>query len=150
MLSEQVNNTEELRSWFRSCPAIIRGNRFNVDYVADTATEYAIFSVPSALKYHRNILGGEILDAIQVQNFIFTSKQPYGADIRQNLVNLGFLQEIAEWVLEQNNTRAFPPWNSGRIKSIIPTLTGAPVSVGSSAATYQIHLKITYRRAGNK
>ena len=145
-MSEAANKAEKLREWFHTCPAVVRGNRFNVDYIAEKPTEYAIFSVPSALKYHENILGDEVPDDIQTQNFIFASKQPYGADIQQNLINLGFLQEIADWVLTQNAARNFPKWGDGQIKSIVPTLTGAPVSVGSSAATYQIQLKITYRR----
>ncbi len=141
-----VNNTEQLRDWFRTCPAILKGKRFRVDYVAEKPTEYAIYAVPSTLKYHENILGEEVPDEIQTQNFIFASKEHYGADIQQNLANLGFHQSVVDWILEQNAERNFPTWDGGRIKSIVPTLTGAPVQVGSSAAKYQIQLKITYRR----
>lgn len=141
-----VNNTEKLRDWFRTCPAILKGNRFRIDYVAEKPTEYAIYAVPSTLKYHENILGEEVPDEIQTQNFIFASKEHYGADIQQNLANLGFHQAIVDWILEQNAERNFPVWDGGRIKSIVPTLTGAPVQVGSNAAKYQIQLKITYRR----
>ena len=142
----EINNTEALRDWFRTCPAILKGNRFRVDYVAESPTEYAIYAVPSTLKYHENILGDEVLDDIQTQNFIFASKENYGADIQQNLANLGFHQEVVEWILEQNEARNFPEWSSGYVKSIVPTLTGYPAQVGSSAAKYQIQLKITYKR----
>lgn len=141
-----INNTEALRDWFRTCPVIQKGNRFRVDYVAENPTEYAIYAVPSTLRYHENILGEEVPDDIQTQNFIFASKEHYGADIQQNLANLGFYQDIVEWILEQNTERNFPEWSGGYVKSIVPTLTGYPVQVGSSAAKYQIQLKITYRR----
>ena len=141
-----VNNTEALRNWFRECPAILKGNRFRVDYVAENPTEYAIYAVPSVLRYHENILGEEVPDDIQTQNFIFASKEPYGADIQQNLANLGFHQEVVEWLLEQNKDRNFPEWSDGVVKSVVPTLTGYPAQVGSSAAKYQIQLRITYRR----
>lgn len=141
-----VNNTAQLRNWFRTCPAIISGNRFRVDYVAESPTEYAIYAVPSTLRYHENILGEEVLDDIQTQNFIFASKEHYGADIQQNLANLGFHQSVLEWILEQNEARNFPEWSGGTIKSIVPTLTAYPAQVGSDAAKYQIQLKITYRR----
>lgn len=78
-----INNTEALRDWFRTCPVIQKGNRFRVDYVAENPTEYAIYAVPSTLRYHENILGEEVLDDIQTQNFIFASKEHYGADIQQ-------------------------------------------------------------------
>lgn len=141
-----MNNTEQLRNWFRSCPAILNGNRFRVDYVSESPTEYAIYAVPSSLRYHENILGEEVPDDIQTQNFIFASKEPYGADIQQNLANLGFHQEIVDWILEQNAARSFPEWDGGRVTSIVPTLTAYPAQVGSNAAKYQIQLRITYRR----
>ena len=141
-----TNNIEALRTWFRTCPAILKGNRFRVDYVAESPTEYAIYAVPSALRYHENILGEEVPDDIQTQNYIFASKEPYGADIQQNIANLGFHQAVTDWILEQNAAHNFPAWGDGSIKSIVPTLTGYPAQVGSSAAKYQIQLRITYRR----
>lgn len=142
----EINNVANLRTWFRSCPAILSANRFRVDYVAEKPTEYAIYAVPSTLRYHENILGEMVPDDIQTQNFIFASRENYGADIQQNLANLGFYQEVTAWVLEQNATQSFPEWDGGTIKSIVPTLTGYPVQVGSDAAKYQIQLRITYRR----
>ena len=79
-----VNNVEQLRLWFRECPAISKHKRFGVDYVSESPTEYAIYAVPSALKYHENILGERMLDDIQTQNFIFASKEPYGQDVLQD------------------------------------------------------------------
>lgn len=141
-----VNNTEKLRDWFRECPAIKRGNRFRVDYVAEKPTEYAIYAVPSTLRYTENILGEEILADTQTQNFIFASKEVYGADIEQNIANLKFHQDVTEWIIEQNNAHNFPMWNKGHVTSIVPTLTAYPAQVGSSAAKYQIQIRITYRR----
>ena len=146
MSDTSINNTEQLRAWFRTCPAILKGNRFRVDYVAENPTEYAIYAVPSTLRYHENILGEEVPDDDQTQNFIFASKEPYGSDIQQNLANLGFHQEVVSWILEQNAAKNFPAWDGGHIKSIVPTLTGYPAQVGSDAAKYQIQLKIEYRR----
>lgn len=141
-----VNNTEQLRLWFRDCPYISKNNRFGVDYVAESPTEYAIYAVPSTLKYHENILGEEIPDDDQAQNYIFASKEPYGADIKQNIENLGFYQNVTSWIIEQNNARNFPEWDGGHVRSILPTLTAYPAQVGSSAAKYQIQLKVNYRR----
>jgi len=132
--------------WFRACPVLASGVRFGADYVAGRPTEYAIYSVPSALKYHENILGEEVLDDNQTQNFIFAAELPYGADTRQNLANLGFMQAIADWILCQNAAREFPAWDGGEIKSLLPILTGAPVQVSADTAKYQIQVKINYRR----
>lgn len=140
------NNAQQLRTWFRTCPILASGVRFNADYVAGKATEYAIYSVPSPLKYHENILGDEVPDDDQAQNFIFVAELPYGADVQQNLANLGFMQAVAGWILQQNAERTFPAWAGGRVKSVLPTLTGAPVQASANTAKYQIQLKINYRR----
>jgi hypothetical protein len=143
---QELNNTEQLRDWFRTCPAIEKSNRFRVDYLTETPTEYAIYAVPSTLKTHENILGEEVLDDIQTQNYIFASKEVYGSDIQQNLDNLGFYDDVIRWIVDQNTTQNFPDWCGGKVKSIFPTLTPYVAQPGSSTAKYQIQLKITYRR----
>jgi hypothetical protein len=139
-------SAENLRAWFRTCPAVLNTNYFRVDYLAENATEYAIYAVPSQINYRENVLGERIPLDVQTLNFIFASKESYGADIQQNLANLGFYDEIVKWVLEQNNTGNFPTINEGVVKSIVPTLTAYPAEVGSDAAKYQIQLQLTYRR----
>ena len=141
-----TNNTEQLREWFRKCPALERMKRFRVDYMAEKPEEYTINSVPSTLRYHENILGEEVLDDIQTVNYVFASRSPYGADVEQNLLNLGFFQSVVNWILEKNAERDFPEWEGGVIRSIVPTLTAYPAQIGTNAAKYQIQLKVTYRR----
>ena len=146
-MPQGLNNAEQLRDWFRSCPALAEGNRFRVDYLAENPTEYAIYAVPSQLRYRENVLDEEIPLPVQTINYIFASKESYGADVEQNLANLGFYDEVVAWVLDQNAQRNFPAINEGRIKSIVPTLTAYPVQVGSDSAKYQIQLRITYIRS---
>lgn len=139
-------NTEHLRDWFRTCPAILNTNAFRVDYLTENPTEYAIYASPTTINYRENVLGERIPMDIQTLNFIFASKESYGADVQQNLKNLGFYDSVVTWVLEQNNIGNLPLINEGVIKSIVPTLTAYPAEVGSDAAKYQIQLQITYRR----
>lgn len=145
-MSQETTNTEHLRNWFRTCPAILNSNYFRVDYLLENPTEYAIYAVPSQINYRENVLGERIPTDIQTLNFIFASKESYGPDIQQNLKNLGFYDEIVKWVLEQNNKGNLPAINDGVVKSIVPTLSAYPAQVGSDAAKYQIQLQLTYRR----
>lgn len=141
----QINNTERLRAWLRTCPTVAKRTRFGADYMGENADEYGVFSVPTMLRYRENILGEQVLALNQIQNFIFASKAPYGADIQQNLDNLAFWQSIVKWILEQNNLHNFPEWDGGTVKSIVPTLTGALTQAGSDAARYQIQLQVAYQ-----
>lgn len=141
-----LNNTEQIRAWFRTCPALVSTNRFRVDYLSDSPTEYAIYASPSTITYHDNVLGEAIPDDIQTLNFIFASKESYGADVEQNLANAGFYDAVVAWVIQQNSARNFPTIQGGVVKSIVPTLTAFPAQVDTDSAKYQIQLRLTYKR----
>lgn len=121
-------------------------NRFRVDYLSESPTEYAIFAVPTSINFHENVLGESVPDDTQTINYIFASKEQFGADVEQNLANLGFYQDVVEWIIQQNSARNLPRINEGRVTSIVPTLTQYPVEPGADSARYQIQLKLTYRR----
>ena len=140
-----VNNTNSLRTWLRTCPAIAKGKYFGADYIGEKATEYAVFSVPSTRRYRENILGQRKLLPRQEQNFIFAAKVPYGADVPQNLNNLAFFQEVSDWISQMNAAQDFPEWADGQITAIEASNTGAPVQTGSDAARYQFQIKVTYK-----
>lgn len=141
----EVNNVEELRKWFRTCPAVTESNRFGVNHMSEKPTEYAIYSVPSALQYKDNVLGERVLEDNQTENYIFASKESYGADIEQNMDVLGWYQTVMDWIISQNNAANFPKISGGVITSILPTLTGYPKEAGSSVAMYQIQIAVSYR-----
>ena len=141
----ETNNTDRLRTWLRNCPAIAKGKYFGVDYIGEKATEYAIISVPSTKRYRENILGQRKLLPTQEQNFIFAAKVPYGADVPQNLNNLGFFQEVSDWISQMSAAQDFPEWADGPITAIEASNTGAPVQTGSDAARYQFQIKVTYK-----
>lgn len=142
----EVNNIEELRKWFRTCPALSEANRFGVNHLSENPTEYSLFSVPSSLNYHENVLGERVLNDIQTENYIFATKENYGKDIEQNIAVLGWYQSVLVWIITQNNLGIFPKMAEGKVKSILPTLSSYPAEVGSSVAKYQIQLSVQYRR----
>ena len=141
----EVNNTERFRAWLRTCPAIAQSQYFGADYIGETATEYAVMSTPSGLRYRENILGTRFLLTTQEQNFVFAAKVPYGSDVHQNLENLGFFQDVAAWIAAQNAAGNFPEWEGGTVTAIECTNTGAPIQTGPDAARYQFQIRVTYK-----
>lgn len=141
-----VNTTESLRDWLRGCPAFDKGSRFRVDYLGENPTEYAIFVSPSPLVSKSDILGNVCYADKQVLNFIIASREAYGADILQNLENLGFFDAIRDWIYEQNKTKSLPAIREGAVLSIMPTLTQYLFQAGTDAGRYQIQCKLEYRR----
>ena len=143
---ESNSSIEALRDWFRTCPILQPGYRFRADYLAETPTEYALYSSPSTIQYQENVLGEMVPARIQTLNFIFASRENFGADAKENIANLQFYETVTQWILEQNTLRNFPKWPDGAVRSIVPTLTAYPAEVGSDAAKYQIQIQVTYRR----
>ena len=89
-MPEPVKTIEALRTWFRACTALESGKRFNIDYLSEDPTEYAIYISPSSFNAHRDILGNVYVDPVQEINFVFASRNAYSSDILQNLANIGF------------------------------------------------------------
>ena len=141
-----INNTASMRTWLRSCTQIESARLFGADYLGDEES-YSLDVTPTALKYRENILGDMVLQEKQEQNFVFASRDPYGADYQQNLDNLAFFQAVAKWIIDQNNARNFPEWEGGEVVAIVPTLSAYPITMGSAYARYQIQIKVTYRVA---
>ena len=138
--------TENLRLWLRTCPAISNIDRFNVDFMGQDPTEYAIYSTPSAINYKHDIVGNVYPDSIQELNYIFASLFAYSRDILQNLQNLGFFSDVISWIYQQNTEKNFPEIDEGTVLSIMPTLTPYVFDADSDSGRYQIQLKIKYRR----
>lgn len=112
------NSTEGIRRWFRQCPLLSKNKRFGADYLGENPTEYAIYASPSTLTYHENILGDYVLDDKQTQNYIFATRENFGADVKQNSDNLAINTNL-RWIRGQ---------------------------CGNNSAKYQIQIQITYRR----
>lgn len=143
-----TNNTAAMRTWLRQCPTVERKRLFGADYLADNES-YSLDVTPTALRYRENILGDMVLRETQEQNYVFASRDPYGAEFQQNLDNLGVMQDVSAWIIEQNNARNFPDWEGGEVTAIVPTLTAYPMAIGSAYARYQIQIKVTYRVTGS-
>lgn len=141
-----TNTAENLRFWLRQCPAISSIDRFNVDFMGQDPTEYAIYTTPTAMKYSRDILGNVYFNPIQELNYIFSSLFAYSRDILQNLQNLGFFSDVINWIYQQNTKKNFPEIEEGTVLSIMPTLSPYVFDADSDSARYQIQLKIRYRR----
>jgi hypothetical protein len=142
-----VNNAQSLREWFNTCFVLVADKPVTVDYNSGEPVEYAIYSVPSEIKYKTNVLGEEVPEDIQTLDYVFASIEEYGSVSSKNEDNLGFYQKMVDWIIEQNNAKNYPLIDGGTIKSIRPTLTGYVNSATASAARYQINIKITYRRS---
>lgn len=141
-----MSTTENLRTWFLSCPALKETSVFNTDYLSEMNDEYTIYSLPSSLDYVEDIVGKIKYNKRQVMNFAFAARLPYGEDGIQNLQNLELLANVQNWLYEQTLLQNFPEIDEGEVVSIVPVQTPYVVNANPGSAMYQIRCSLTYDR----
>ena len=94
---------EAVRKYLQTCP-LLKGGTLNVDFLPPEAATYSVDVVPvkPVLK--------EYMDGSSQRQFLFVlaTRTYYGEFVRQQLDNLCFFEEFAEWLDKQNRTRSFP------------------------------------------
>lgn len=139
---------KSLRDYIRTCPHLDTFNnaiKVNVNYLEPNTDTYSIEEVPIEPILKRYING----DSIRQYAFIFTSREPYGIDVLQNIDNSGFYEKFADWIETQNNNEIFPLLDNGlEPLEIKVTSTGYAFAVTEDTAQFQIQLRLKYFKKG--
>ncbi len=139
---------DSLRNYIRKCPYLDTFNnaiKVNVNYLEPNADTYSIeeISIEPIIKKYVNG------DSVRQYAFIFTSREPYGADVLQNIDNSGFYEKFAEWIEENNNNNILPVLDDSlESLEIKVASTGYAFAVTEDTAQLQIQLKLKYFKKG--
>lgn len=117
--------------------------RVNVNYLEPYADTYSVEEVPIEPIVKQYVNG----DSIRQYAFIFTSREPYGADVLTNIDNSGFYEKLADEIEKNNNNNIFPLLDNGlEALEIKVTSTGYAFAVTEDTAQFQIQLRLKYLR----
>jgi hypothetical protein len=141
-----MTTVEALRDWFLSCPYLDEGKRFGVDYNGEKAGQYAIYITSSAIDSFEDILGNVFEEPRQRLEFVFADLCTYGAEVLQNMQNLGFFDNLMRWMIDQNDTKNFPKIEEGRVIKVLPITTQYLAAATPNTGQYQIQCQLTYWR----
>jgi hypothetical protein len=140
-----------LREYIKTCPHLQEFEgaegiiKVNVDYLGELATVYSIEEVPTNPIIKTYVNG----DSVRQFQFIFASREPYGADVLQNISNSGFYFDFANWIEKNNNNDIFPVLDDGYESQEIKVLSpGYAFAVSVDKARYQIELRLKYYKQG--
>lgn len=138
---------EAIRNFIKLCPYLqefegVNGLvKVNVDYLEEDSNVYSIEEVPVEPIIKKYVNG----DSIRQFQFIFASREPYGADVLQNISNSGFYEDFANWIELQNTNDNFPVLDDGYESQEIKVLSpGYAFQVDVDKARYQIELRLKY------
>lgn len=119
--------------------------RVNVNYLEPNADTYSIEEVPVEPIVKKYVNG----DSIRQYAFIFTSREPYGADVLTNIDNSGFYEKLADEIEKNNNNEILPLLGDGMESlEIKVTSTGYAFAVTEDTAQFQIQLRLKYFKKG--
>lgn len=135
-----------LRDYISQCPYLYEFNKgINVDYLDNDSTTYSIEEVPCEPIIKRYING----DTKRQYDFIFASRESYGADVFQNIENSGFYEDFSSWIEEESSKGNLPSLEGNRESlEIKVSTTGYAFQTDDNSARYQIQLKLIYFQEG--
>jgi hypothetical protein len=135
-----------LRDYISQCPYLYEFNKgINIDYLDNDSTTYSIEEVPCEPIIKQYING----DTKRQYDFIFASRESYGADVFQNIENSGFYEDFSNWIEEQSVKGNLPSLEGNRESlEIKVSTTGYAFQTDDNSARYQIQLKLIYFQKG--
>lgn len=133
---EKKSIIKAIRKYIAECPYLHDG-KIGVDYL-ENEMAYSIEPSPVSPKDTDFIDGS----GIKQFAFILASRESYGQETIQNILNTEFYEDFSNWI-EENNMNGVLPEIEG-IETIECLSTGYAYQTGIDTARYQIQLRITY------
>lgn len=131
---------EALYDYFAECE-LINGEKIHIDYLPEKAIQYSIDVVPCNPIIKKYVDG----TAKNQYLFVFGSREYYSAEVAQNLSNIRFYEDIADWIDEKSKNGELPKLKNGKEALRIEVLSsGYAIDSGTDNARYQIQCRLTY------
>lgn len=117
-------------------------NAINVNYLAGEYDNFSIEEIPC------NPIVKKYLDstAIRQFQFVFCSREPYSAEVLQNLENSTFYEDFADEIESKNNNGILPLLENGESLKIEVISSAYTVDTEEDTAMYQINLNFKYKK----
>ncbi|MBU5487023.1 chloramphenicol resistance protein [Clostridium sp. MSJ-8] len=120
-------------------------NAINVNYLDSETDNFSIEEIPC------NPIIKKYVDESTIRQFqfAFCSREPYGAEIIQNIDNSSFYEDFANEIEDKNNKGILPLLADVEVRSLEVTSSAYAVSVTEDTAMYQINLNLKYFKGVN-
>ena len=137
---------EAIHDYISKCP-YIKEFEVNVNYLEDKYDSYMIEETPCD-PIVKKYIDGSLKKQCQ---FVFTSKEPYSADVIGNINNSNFYEEFSNWIETNNKEGIFPLLEEGLEPTQIKVISSPYViTTDEDKAIYQIQLNLIYLKKGSR
>lgn len=117
-------------------------NAININYLAGEYDNFSIEEIPC------NPIIKKYLDgtAIRQFQFVFCSREPYSAEVLQNIENSNFYEDFADEIEKKNYEGILPLLENGEALKIEVISSAYTVDTEEDTAMYQINLNFKYKK----
>lgn len=131
---------ESVREYIKAFPGV-SGEKLNVDFLPEEAQSYSVDVIPASEIVKKYVDGSSIRQFL----FVFASRAYYGAEIRQQIDNIGLFESFSRWLDTNTQKGIFPRLDGGReARKIEVTTSGYAFAPGEDTARYQIQCRLEY------
>ena len=134
-----------IQKWLKTYSGL--SGRLDVDFLDENADTYSVDTIPceEIIKRYRD--GG----TVKQFQFAVSSRRFYEQNIKQNLSNLQFFEDLTAWVEKKARSRELPTMDKGRTaQKIVVTSTAYRFLVSEDGkARYQIQMRLEYYQKGS-
>lgn len=129
-----------IQKWLKTYSGL--SGRLDVDFLDENADTYSVDTIPCEEILKRYKDGG----VVKQFQFAVSSRRFYEQNIKQNLSNLQFFEDLTAWVESKARSRELPVMDKGRTaQKIVVTSSGYPFVVTEDGkARYQIQMRLEY------
>ena len=134
-----------LREWLKTCPLIAEeqdatGAAFRIAGLEEEATAFSIEDSPTDPLVERYISGRDL-----AKNYLFLSRREFGETDVLTIENSGFFEQLADWVLAQNDRHDLPQLEAPKQPlSVSVTASGYIVTSSAGSCKMQMQLRLVY------
>ena len=136
---------QSVQKWLKTYSGL--SGRLDVDFLDEDADTYSVDTIPCEEIIKRYKDGG----TVRQFQFAVSSRRYYEQNIKNNLSNLQFFEDLTAWIESKSRARQLPTMDKGRTaQKIVVTSSGYPFDVTENGmARYQMQLRLEYYQKGS-
>lgn len=129
-----------LYNYMLTCP-LLSNSDVNADYLGNNVGQFSVDCIPGDTVL-RSYPDGS---SVRVLQFAVSSRESYGPHTLQNLQNIGFFEQLSDWLETASQQNRLPELGENKTAlSITPVSTVYILEEGADNARYQIQCRLKY------
>jgi hypothetical protein len=135
---------QAVQNWLLSCPYIDNEldefGGLGVNFLGSEPVQFSIEEAPGTPIVQRMFSG-----SVRLKNFMFLSRLNFNEEEAQQLSNSGLMEQITDWVEEQNDLHHFPDLGAEKpVRRMEVTSSGYMQAVDATTCKFLFQLAMTY------